>query len=446
MSKTLIFLCVIIFSLLEGLFLLAAPLEVALKAFLLIPANVTFFWLILKLYTKPSKSQDENRQATNTSLFIAHETLPYLRHGLDENTAQNTAEIIKKISQLPAVAITDKEKILAFLGVGCERHRPGDPIVTSATKEVLKTGKYKVIETSEGFNCPVKDCSCPLGAAIIVPLKVKGKVIGTLKLYDTRPGPLPDQSVRLALGIGQLLSMQTELAELDRQSQLLTKARLDALHAQINPHFFFNTINTIVLYSRTNPEKARQLLIHLADFFRQTLRRRGHYITLGEELECIHTYLTLEKARFEDSLKIVQDIDDCLLDTKIPFLSLQPIVENAVKHGITPKVGGGTLKISASMVEDTLVMMVSDDGVGIPEEKIHLVLQPGYGSGNGVGLSNVHERLISLYGPSYGLRICSSSDQGTTVQLRIPIKASISDENSPNTSNVYINEITLQSQ
>jgi len=443
MQNARIVLFIIIFSLIEAFFLIVIPLEITLKALLLIPVNVTFFWLILKLYTKPFKSQDENRQATNTSLFIAHETLPYLRRGLDENTAQNTAEIIKKISELPAVAITDKDKILAFIGIGCERHRPGDPIVTSATKDVLKTGEYQVIETSEGFNCPVKDCQCPLGAVIIVPLKVKGKVIGTLKLYDTRPGPLSDHSIRLALGIGQLLSMQTELAELDRQSQLLTKARLDALHAQINPHFFFNTINTIVLYSRTNPEKSRQLLIHLADFFRQTLRRRGHYITLGEELECIETYLTLEKARFEDSLKIIQEIDDSLLGLKIPFLSLQPIVENAVKHGITPKVGGGTLKISAIMKDDHLVMMVSDDGVGIPEEKIHLVLQPGYGSGNGVGLSNVHDRLISLYGPNYGLRICSSADQGTTVQIRVPIK-NVEEEQS--NSNININESTLTIQ
>ncbi len=421
MTKTTLFLFIIIFSFIEGLFLILTPIDIILKSLLLIPINIAFFYLILKFNRKKGKKQSETTQTTNTTLFIAQETLPYLRHGLDENTALKTAEIIKKISELPAVAITDKEKILAFLGVGCERHQPGDSIVTSATKDVVQCGEYKIIETSEGFNCPIKDCNCPLGSAIIVPLKVKGKVIGTLKLYDTNPGPLPDHLIRLALGIGQLLSMQTELAELDRQSQLLTKARLDALHAQINPHFFFNTINTIILYSRTNPEKSRQLLIHLADLFRQTLRRRGHYITLGEELECIETYLTLEKARFEDSLKITQEIDDSLLGIKIPFLSLQPIVENAVKHGITPKVGGGTIKISAVMKDKHLVMMVADDGVGIPEEKIHLVLQTGYGSGSGVGLSNVHDRLISLYGPNYGVRICSSSDQGTTIQLRIPI-------------------------
>ncbi len=412
-------LSVAIVSVTEGLLIALLPLDIFYKALLFIPVNIAVFYYLLKGAKPTHETQDKNLEATDATLFIAGETLPFLRQGLDEETAAQTAEIIKRISQLPAVALTDKERVLAFLGVGCERHRPGGPILTSATKEVIKTGEFKIIETSAGLNCPVRDCKCPLGAAIIVPLKVRGEVAGSLKLYDTNPGPLPPHLIRLATGVGQLLSMQMELAELDRQAQLLTKARLDALHAQINPHFFFNTINTIVSYSRTNPEIARKLLIHLADLFRQTLRRRGHYITLGQELECIETYLALEKARFGETLTVKHEIDEELLGMQIPFLSLQPLVENAVKHGITPKIGGGTVRISAFMENKHLIMVVKDDGIGIPDEKIHLVLQPGYGSGNGVGLSNVHERLISLYGPSYGLQI-SSSNEGTSVYIKIP--------------------------
>ncbi|MGI6552055.1 MAG: sensor histidine kinase [Bacillota bacterium] len=169
----------------------------------------------------------------------------------------------------------------------------------------------------------------------------KGQVCGTLKLYSTPHGPPAGHVLRLAIGIAQLLSIQMELAELDRQTQLITLAKLDALHAQINPHFFFNTLNTIVAYSRTDPEKTRQLLIHLAELFRKTLKRQGHYITLREELECVDTYFALEEARFGDKIRLMQEIDDSLLDYEIPVLSIQPLVENAVKHGLTPKNGAG---------------------------------------------------------------------------------------------------------
>ncbi len=358
------------------------------------------------------------------TLQIAQATLPYIRQGLNPETALKTAEIIQRISEVPAVAITDKERVLAYLGVGCEKHHPGDRILTEATRQVLYSGQMKVVQTTQELNCSVKNCECPLAAAVIVPLKCRDEVIGSLKLYQTQDGQLPPQVIRLAVGIAQLLSMQTELAELDRQTQLVTVAQLNALHAQINPHFFFNTLNTIIMYSRTNPQRARRLLIHLADFFRQTLKRHGPFVTLKEELECVHTYLVLEKARFGRKLHIIQDIDEELLDFKVPVLSLQPLVENAVKHGISPKTESGAVRIAARLDRDELLFSVSDDGVGIPAEKLPLVLQPGYGSGNGVGLSNVHQRLIGLFGNGYGLHLSSWEGKGTTVVFRVPLKIS----------------------
>lgn len=371
-----------------------------------------------KYYSKETSSQGD----IGTTLQIANEALPYLRHGLDEGTAEVIASIIKKIADAHAVAITDTQKVLSFIGAGCESHLPGDPIKTEATKEAIATGKHKVITSSEGLNCPVSNCKCPLGSAVIVPLKCKDKVIGALKLYSTKSGPMPPQNIRLALGIGQLLSMQAELAELERQSGLVARARLDALHAQINPHFFFNTINTIIMYSRTNSDKTRDLLVHLAEFYRQTLNRKGHFITLGEELECVETYLTLEKARFGDKITVKKYINQSLLQYPIPVFSIQPIVENAIKHGITPKVGNGLVGITAFLLHDEyLIISICDDGVGIPSDKLQHVLTPGYGSGNGVGLSNVHERLISLYGPEYGLNVCSTPNEGTCIYMKIPI-------------------------
>ncbi|MBC7342689.1 MAG: histidine kinase [Clostridia bacterium] len=356
------------------------------------------------------------------TLQIAYETLPYMRRGLNEAAAQKTAEIIKRISDVAAVAITDRERVLAYVGVGCEQHQPGDRILTEATRQVLASGKVKVVQNSKELNCPrERICRCPLAAAVLVPLKRKDEVVGVLKLYQTERGAPPPSTIRLAIGLAQLLGMQVELAELDRQAQLLTMAKLDALHAQINPHFFFNTLNTIIMYSRTNPARSRRLLIHLANFFRQSLRQQSRFTTLREELECVHTYLVLEKARFGKKLQIIENIDKGLLDYEVPVLSIQPLVENAVKHGLTPKVGTGAVKILIHATRNDLVISVKDDGVGIPADKINLVLQPGYGSGNGVGLSNVNERLISFYGEDYRLKITSSEGKGTTVTMRIPL-------------------------
>lgn len=353
------------------------------------------------------------------TLQIANQTLPFLRRGLNEETAVVTAEIIRKIADIAAVAITDRERVLAYIGAGSDHHQAGGPIMTIATKEVVRTGEMKIIRDGYGLDCPVPNC--PLQSAVIVPLKCKGEVVGTLKLYQTKQGGIANSIVKLAVGVAQLLGMQMELAEIDRQAQLVTKAELDALHAQINPHFLFNTLNTIIMFSRTNPETARRLLIRLASFFRHALKRHGHFNTLKEEIEYLNTYLILERARFREKLRVVREIDQDLLEYKVPVLTIQPLVENAIKHGILPKPGQGTVHISVSKHDHEMLIVIRDDGVGIDPQILDKVLTPGFGSGNGVGLSNVHERLKGLFGEEYGLRIVSVPDEGTSVYVRIPL-------------------------
>lgn len=359
------------------------------------------------------------------TLQIANETLPFLRRGLNEETAQKTAEIILKISDVSAVAITDREKVLAYIGECSDHHKAGGPIITYATKQAVLSGELIIIKDKKGLNCPEKNCS--LQAAVIAPLKCKGEVAGTVKLYQTRQGDLQPAVVKLTVAVAQLLGLQMELAELDRQAQLVTKAELDALHAQINPHFLFNTLNTIITYSRTHPETARRLLIRLASFFRQALKRRGHFNTLREEIEYVNTYLILEKARFREKLRIKRDIDQSLLDCQVPVLTLQPLVENAIKHGIQPKMGAGTVQITAKLFNGELLFIISDDGVGIDKEMMPKIFLPWFGSGNGVGLSNVHERLKSLFGEDFGLRIVSEAGKGTSVFVKVPLQADTAD-------------------
>jgi two-component system LytT family sensor kinase len=290
------------------------------------------------------------------------------------------------------------------------------------------------VQTQQELNCPLSDkCDCPLAAAVIVPLVCKGNVVGTFKLYETKDGKISPDLIRLAIGMGQILSLQVELAELDHQANLVTEAKLDALQAQINPHFFFNVMNTIIATSRSNPNRARRLLIHLAEFFRRALKTKGALISLKEEMEFVNTYLVLEKARFGRKLKIRSEIPRDLMDAEVPRLSIQPLVENAVKHGITPLLTNGTVHIRIDRIESEsgdieLLVEIIDDGMGIEKERLKDILLPGVGSGNGVGLANVHARLQGLYGEEYGLKILSEPDEGSTVIMRLPYSRVIRQE------------------
>jgi len=422
-NKNIILIVVIALEISLGLYLQSALL---LAVFMVIDAGY-YFWNMKNLEKKVVPQQTLSR--ADLSVKIANETLPYLRGGLNKQNAEAIAKIIHGIAQVAAVSITDCEKQLAYLGAGCDRHHPGDKILTAATREVINTAKYKVVQTQEELNCPMSEtCDCPLAAAVIVPLVCKGNVVGTFKLYETKGGNISPDLIRLALGMGQILSLQVEVAELDHQTNLTMEARLDALQAQINPHFFFNVLNTIIATSRTNPNRARRLLIHLAEFFRKSLKSKGALISLREEMEFVNNYFVLEKARFGKKLKIKLEIPKALMDAEVPRLSIQPLVENAVKHGITPMImpsGVVTIRVRELGPVDgksELFVEVIDNGMGIEEDRLKDVLLPGVGSGNGVGLANVHARLKGLYGSEYGLNIESKIGEGTTAEMRLPYK------------------------
>lgn len=361
----------------------------------------------------------------DATLRISAETLPYLRQGLNEESAQKITELMRRITEVDAVAITDTEKILGFSGVGCRRHQQGGPILTDATREVLRTGQPRVVVDPKVLSCDEPGCPHPLKSAVIAPLKFRGKVVGTFKLYRTQAQALPPHVAKLAVGIAQLLDMQMELAEAERQRQLVTKARLEALQAQIRPHFLFNVLNTIIHFSRTDVEKARELLVQLASFFRRSLSYRGNFITLQEEIEYINTYLSLEKARFGDKLQVRMRIDPKVLSVPIPILTLQPLVENSVVHGIAPREGGGTVGMLVRRVRDEIQALVYDTGVGMDRATLEKVFRDGYGTGMGLGLTNVNDRLVSLYGEAYRLRIRSSPGRGTAIWVRIPLRAQL---------------------
>lgn len=394
-----------------------------LLAVLLVLQGLAVLWFMRRHEQELHESERSLEQlaSLDTTLRISDETMPYLRQGLNFESAQKITDIIQQIADVDAVAITDTEKILGFTGVGCRRHRQGGPILTEGTRFVLNTGQPFVHNNAQMLSCDEKSCPHPLRAAVVTPLKYRGRIVGTFKLYRTSPQPMPPMLTRLAMSVAHLLSIQMEIGEADRQKELATKARLEALQAQIRPHFLFNVLNTIISVSRTDVPRAQELLVQLAQFFRRSVRSPGQFLTLAEEIEYVQNYLNLEKARYGEKLEVRIKIDPRALNVPIPVLTVQPLVENAVMHGLAPQEEGGLVAIRAGVVGGHVTVTILDTGVGISLARQQAIFAPGEGAGLGIGLSNVNERLISLYGEEYRLRVRSRPGRGTVIRFRIPI-------------------------
>jgi two-component system sensor histidine kinase LytS len=222
----------------------------------------------------------------------------------------------------------------------------------------------------------------------------------------------------MAEGLAQLLSTQLELSELDRSDRLAARMELKALQAQINPHFLFNTINTIASLIRTDAPRARDLLREFAAFYRRTLESGDELIPLARELEYARTYFHLEQARFGERIELIETVEHRHLRLLVPAFVVQPLVENAIQHGLRPE---GTLhvRLSSAALGDHVTLTVSDDGVGMSHDAVSRALEPGSGKGTGIALRNVDDRLKGHYGPGSGISISSRHGQGTAVSLTI---------------------------
>ncbi len=218
--------------------------------------------------------------------------------------------------------------------------------------------------------------------------------------------------------VADFASSQLDLAELDRTRARSAEAEVRALRAQISPHFIFNSLTAIASFVRTDPDRARELLLDFADFTRYSFRSHGRYTTLAEELKSIEQYLLLEQARFGDRLQVKLRVDPEVLGVKIPFLCIQPLVENAVQHGLEGRPEGGTIALSARDRGAECRITIEDDGVGNDPAVIRRSLagEPG----DHVGLANVDERLRTAFGDDYGLVVETGPMAGTLVSMRVP--------------------------
>ena len=244
--------------------------------------------------------------------------------------------------------------------------------------------------------------------AAVMPLRLSDGPAGAIVAYGTAGSPLAEVAVETLEAVGRQLSAQLQLSELH-------SATTTALQAQMEPHFVFNALNTIASFIRTDPERARTLVLAFADHLRSRLARAGMFVTLEEELHHVRSYLTLEQARFGAGLRVSIDASPEALDVRLPPLVVQPLVENAIKHGKTDR--PLNLTVRARVRRGRLHVTVRDDGRGIARDVIDRVLEPGVGEGTGLGLANVNSRLTAHYGEGVRLR---SFPFGTVVRLEVP--------------------------
>jgi len=386
---------------------------------------VNSFGLALFVELVSSVFKEKERFAAfqaQTALNIALRTLPFLREGLSSASASETARIILDMTDLDAVAISDDALVLAYQGVESAHHRPGNPFQHASTRTALTTGRIVAPLTRVEIGCP--DTACRLGSAIIVPLVKQDRTIGTLQLFRLKENGITPLDIELANGLAHLFSNQLEISALDEHKKLVREAEIKALQAQINPHFLFNAINTIISYTRTSPQTAAELLVKLADFFRTNVNPGIKSVPLSTELEHCRAYIAIESARFEERFKVAYDIEEQTLGCMLPPLILQPLVENALKHGILPREEGGEVTISAQQENGMVRIEVKDNGVGIAAERLATLLGDAapvaHGLGAGIALKNVNARLIACFGADHALQINSVPGQGSTASFTVP--------------------------
>ncbi len=342
----------------------------------------------------------EADRATFATLHTASLAAPALREGLTVDAAQDAVRHLHTLLGSRGVALTDTDRVLATDGPR------SDLLTMDAVAEVLTNGRAVVVDVP----------GRPPGRAVVAPLLVEDRVIGTLvALADEATAGL----VRATTEVARWVSSQVELAELDTSRARLAEAEVRALRAQISPHFIYNALTAIASYVRTDPEHARELLLEFADFTRYSFRRHGDFTTLAEELRSIDRYLTLERARFGDRLQVTVRVAPEVLPVAVPYLCLQPLVENAVRHGLEGRAGPGRITILAEDAGADCTISVEDDGLGADPEQIRLALT-GEGDSDSIGVGNVDERLRTIFGDEYGLVIETGPGLGTKVSMRVP--------------------------
>ena len=349
-------------------------------------------------------------RATFHTLHLASLAAPHLREGLTEQGAARAVRQLRALLTAEAVAVTDRTRLLAADGEA--RHHTDGAVQHAA--DALSDGRTHVLPARE-VACDSADC--PVRVAVVCPVVDGDRVVGALVAYGRGTSAM---LVRAVEEVARWVSGQVELASADVARTRLMEAELRALRAQISPHFIYNSLTAIASFTRTDPERARDLLLEFADFTRYALRRGGEYTTLAEELRNTERYLVLEQARFGDRLRVSLRVAPEVLPIAVPFLVVQPLVENAVRHGLEGHAEPVQVSIAAIDSGTDALIEVEDDGAGADPETVRAALSALRGDGSSVGLGNVDARLRQVYGDEFGLVVETALGAGTKVSFRVP--------------------------
>lgn len=349
------------------------------------------------------------------ALKLAISTDGILRQGFNETNSRQVAQVLYDELNVAAVAITDREKLLAFIGVGDDHHLPGTPIASPYSRQAIINNEVVYADGNEMPYCCSINPHCKLGSTLVIPLTGENnQVVGTIKLYEVKNRLFGSINRTLGEGIASLLSAQILAGQFERSKQSLLETEVKLLHAQVNPHFLFNALNTLQAVIRRDAEQAGSLVQNLSTFFRKNLKRPGEIATLAAEIEHVNAYLQIEKARFREQLCVKISIPDTLKHTRLPVFSLQPIVENAIKHGTSQIFEQGKITLTAHTEGPLLVVSITDNaGLYCPD-----------GISDGLGMSLVDKRIKVRYGKQYGLSVHCVPEVQTTITLTLPLDSS----------------------
>jgi two-component system LytT family sensor kinase len=361
-----------------------------------------------RFVSAPRRVLEPGGAAMQRAVHAATTILPHLRRGLTTESAESAAPALRVLTGADAVALAGADELLAYEGAGADHHGAGDPL-----ESLVPARREDRVHVEPRVSCAVP--GCPLRSAIVAPLALRDRRIGVLvALYD-RPGRVRLEESRVVAEAAALVSAMVELSELEAQGERLARAELRALRAQISPHFIYNALAAVAAFIHSRPEEARELLIEFSEFIRYAFARQRPYVTLADELQYVEKYLRLEQARFGERLRVRVQVDPEVLQAVVPVLSLQPLVENAVRHGVESRAEGGLVAIEGRDLGTDVELRVSDDGDGIDPERAAAALA---GRGPGIGLGNVHGRLQSTFGEGYGLMV--EDGDGTTIVMTLP--------------------------
>ena len=382
----------------------------------MILGSVCIGFIVLLVQSVEGEKEASAARQAKLALDIANKTLPLFRH-VNSESLRKVCEIIRDDIHADAVAMTNTDHVLAYVGVGEYNYQNGDDFISPTTRQAMNYGKIIIKNNDEAHRTP------EIHSMLVIPLWEKGVVTGTLKIYYCHAHQITSSLQEMAVGLSQIISTQLEVSRAEQLREMANKAELRALQSKINPHFLFNTLNMISCMAKLEEAQTTERMISsLGNLFRYNLKTSEQIVPLERELKVVQDYMYIQQMRFGSRISHDLRVEVDGGETMIPAFTLQPLVENAIIHGIARKEEGGRIFLRIWKRKDKIVISLADTGVGMEEEALKRLMDALKGHRTarvGIGLGNIYQRIKSMYEDG-DLRIYSKAGKGTVVQIILP--------------------------